>query len=78
MPKHKKGEANVAKKKKDPKLARAGVEAYNKPKRTPNHPSKSHVVVAKYKGGQMKTKTTALVSKGLRPQASQKPVSLKR
>ena len=34
-------------KKKDPKLARAGVSGYNKPKRTPNHPKKSHVVVAK-------------------------------
>lgn len=33
--------------KKDPKLARAGVSGYNKPKRTPNHPTKSHVVVAK-------------------------------
>ena len=35
------------KKKKDPKLARAGVSGYNKPKRTPSHPKKSHVVVAK-------------------------------
>ena len=33
--------------KKDPRLARAGVSGYNKPKRTPNHPKKSHVVVAK-------------------------------
>lgn len=33
--------------KKDPKLTRAGVSGYNKPKRTPNHPTKSHVVVAK-------------------------------
>ena len=33
--------------KKDPKLVRAGVSGYNKPKRTPNHPKKSHVVVAK-------------------------------
>lgn len=33
--------------KKDPRLARAGVEGYNKPKRTPDHPTKSHVVVAK-------------------------------
>ena len=40
--------------KKDPKLARAGVSAYNKPRRTPNHPTKSHVVVAK-SGGQVKT-----------------------
>ena len=40
--------------KRDPKLARAGVSAYNKPKRTPNHKTKSHVVVAK-SGGQTKT-----------------------
>ena len=40
--------------KKDPRLARAGVSGYNKPKRTPNHPTKSHVVVAKV-GEQVKT-----------------------
>ena len=40
--------------KKDPRLARAGVSGYNKPKRTPGHPKKSHVVVAK-EGGQVKT-----------------------
>lgn len=40
--------------KKDPRLERAGVEGYNKPKRTPNHPTKSHVVVAK-EGDQIKT-----------------------
>ena len=34
-------------KKKDAKLTRAGVSGYNKPKRTPSHPKKSHVVVAK-------------------------------
>jgi hypothetical protein len=34
-------------KKKDSRLERAGVNGYNKPKRTPNHPKKSHVVVAK-------------------------------
>ena len=34
-------------KKKDPRLERAGVSTYNKPKRTPSHPTKSHVVVAK-------------------------------
>ena len=34
-------------KKKDPRLASAGVSGYNKAKRTPNHPTKSHVVVAK-------------------------------
>ena len=40
--------------KRDPRLARAGVSGYNKPKRTPNHPKKSHVVVAKV-GSQVKT-----------------------
>lgn len=33
--------------KKDPRLEKAGVSGYNKPKKTPNHPTKSHVVVAK-------------------------------
>ena len=32
---------------KDPRLKRAGVSGFNKPKRTPSHPTKSHVVVAK-------------------------------
>ncbi len=41
-------------KKKDPRLARAGVSGFNKPKRTPNHPKKSHVVVAK-DGDKVKT-----------------------
>ena len=39
---------------KDPRLANAGVSGYNKPKRTPNHPTKSHVVVAKV-GEKVKT-----------------------
>jgi len=38
----------------DSRLARAGVSGYNKPKRTPSHPTKSHVVVAK-SGDQVKT-----------------------
>lgn len=38
----------------DPRLKRAGVSGFNKPKRTPNHPTKSHVVVAK-SGDQVKT-----------------------
>ncbi len=42
------------KSKRDPRLARAGVSGFNKPKRTPNHPKKSHVVVAKV-GEQVKT-----------------------
>ena len=41
-------------KKKDPRLARVGVSGYNKPKRTPNHKTKSHVVVAK-EGDKIKT-----------------------
>jgi len=41
-------------KKRDPRLARAGVSGYNKPKRTPKHPTKSHVVVAK-EGDKIKT-----------------------
>ena len=41
-------------KKPDPRLKRAGVSGYNKPKRTPSHPTKSHVVVAK-EGDQIKT-----------------------
>ena len=40
--------------KKDPRLTRAGVAGFNKPKATPNHPTKSHVVVAKV-GDQVKT-----------------------
>lgn len=35
-------------------LKRIGVSGYNKPKRTPKHPTKSHVVVAR-EGGQTKT-----------------------
>jgi hypothetical protein len=38
----------------DPRLKRAGVSGFNKPKRTPNHPTKSHIVVAK-EGSQVKT-----------------------
>jgi len=41
--------------KKDPRLERAGVSGYNKPKRTPNHPTKSHVVVAKCEDGTIRT-----------------------
>ena len=41
-------------KKKDSRLARAGVSGYNKPKRTPKHPTKSHIVVAK-EGDKIKT-----------------------
>ena len=40
--------------KKDSRLTNAGVEGYNKPKATPSHPTKSHVVVAK-EGDKIKT-----------------------
>jgi hypothetical protein len=39
---------------KDPRLERAGVAGFNKPKKTPGHPTKSHVVVAKV-GEKIKT-----------------------
>ena len=44
----------IMKSKKDPRLKRAGVSGFNKPKRTPNHPKKSHIVVAKV-GNKIKT-----------------------
>jgi hypothetical protein len=40
--------------KKDPRIAKLGVTGYNKPKRTPKHPTKSHVVLAK-EGDKVKT-----------------------
>jgi hypothetical protein len=40
--------------KRDPRIKRLGVAGYNKPKRTPNHPTKSHVVLAKV-GDKVKT-----------------------
>jgi hypothetical protein len=39
---------------KDSRLKRAGVSGFNKPKRTPDHPKKSHIVVAKV-GNKIKT-----------------------
>ena len=39
---------------KDSRLKKAGVSGYNKPKRIPSHPKKSHVVVAKV-GDKVKT-----------------------
>ncbi len=40
--------------KRDSRLTRAGVSGYNKPKRTPSHKTKSHIVVAK-EGSKIKT-----------------------
>ena len=44
----------MLKKKKDSRLENAGVSGYNQPKKTPKHPTKSHVVVAK-DGDKIKT-----------------------
>ena len=41
-------------KKRDPRKARARVKGFNKPRRTPGHPKKSHIVVAKV-GDKIKT-----------------------
>lgn len=38
---------------KDARLTKNGLSGYNKPKRTPNHPTKSHVVLAR-EGGKTK------------------------
>ena len=56
-------------KKKDSRLAKAGVSGYNKPKRTPKHPKKSHVVVAKVG---KRTKTIRFGQQGVRG-AGKKP-----
>ena len=52
------GESVVARRKggrkRDARLKRAGVSGYNKPKRTPKHKTKSHIVVAKV-GKKIKT-----------------------
>ena len=39
---------------KDPRINKLGVQGYNKPKKTPKHPTKSHVVLAK-EGDEVKT-----------------------
>ena len=48
---------------KDAKLKSAGVSGYNKPKRTPSHATKSHVVVAKVGH---KTKTIRFGQQGVK------------
>ena len=57
--------------KRDPRLARYNLKGYNKPKRTPNHPKKSHVVLAKVgskikliRFGQQGAKTAGKPKKG--------------
>ena len=74
----------MAAKKKDPRLARAGVSGYNKPKRTPSHPTKSHVVVAKQgdkikliRFGQQGAKTAGKPRKGESSRRTKKRASFK-
>lgn len=72
------------KRKKDPRLARAGVSGYNKPKRTPGHRTKSHVVVAKVgdkvktiRFGQQGAKTAGKPKKGESERMKKKRASFK-
>lgn len=44
----------ASRKKRDPRIKKLGVKGYNKPKRTPGHAKKSHVVLAKV-GNKVKT-----------------------
>ena len=60
---------------KDPRLKRVGVSGYNKPKRTPNHPTKSHVVVAKCSDGSIKT--IRFGQQGAKQQGSQKKAKVR-
>ena len=71
-------------KKRDPRLARAGVSGFNKPKRTPNHPTKSHIVVAKVgdkiktiRFGQQGAKTAGKPKKGVSARMKAKRKSFK-
>ena len=48
------GKPGYNRRKKDSRLERAGVSGYNKPRRTPKHPKKSHIVLAK-EGDKIKT-----------------------
>ena len=47
----------------DSRLKRAGVTGYNKPKATPKHPTKSHVVVAKVLKVHLKVQRKTMRSK---------------
>ena len=70
--------------KKDSRLKRAGVRGYNKPKRTPGHPKKSHIVVAKsgkkvktIRFGQQGAKTAGKPKKGESARMKRKRASFK-
>ncbi len=69
---------------KDPRLKRFGLSGFNKPKRTPNHPKKSHVVLAKVgsktkliRFGQQGAKTAGKPKKGESAQMKAKRRSFK-
>ena len=71
-------------KKKDSRLKRAGVSGFNKPKRTPSHKTKSHVVVAKVgnkvktiRFGQQGVKTAGKPKKGESPKQKARRKSFK-
>ena len=70
--------------KKDSRLKRAGVSGYNKPKRTPNHRKKSHIVVAKagkkvktIRFGQQGAKTAGKPKRGESARMKRKRASFK-
>ena len=70
--------------KKDSRLKRAGVRGYNKPKRTPGHKTKSHIVVAKVgtkiktiRFGQQGASTAGKPKKGESERMRKKRVSFK-
>ena len=74
----------VVKSKRDPRLKRAGVSGFNKAKRTPNHPKKSHIVVAKQgdkvktiRFGQQGAKTAGKPKSGEGPKMKKKRASFK-
>ena len=65
-------------------MARARVKGYNKPRRTPNHPKKSHIVVAKVgdkvktiRFGQQGAKTAGKPKKGESDRMKKKRASFK-
>ena len=71
-------------KKKDSRLKRAKVAGYNKPRRTPGHPKKSHIVVAKVgtkvktiRFGQQGAKTAGAPKKGESAAMKKKRASFK-
>ena len=71
-------------KKMDTRLQRAGVPGYNVPRKTPNHPTKSHIVVAKVgskvktiRFGQQGAKTAGSPKKGASEKRKKKRKSFK-